>query len=333
MGFCENDKYISSDKHPLVSIIIVTIGSKDYLWHCLDSVKMQSYTNIETIVIDNSCCLNFSTKIAQSFNFAKFFPSVTNLYYSSSLNKGIALSKGEFTLCLNDDVILDKDFVKKAVNGFFLNKKIGLISGKILRSDGKTIDTTGLFLTCFRTAKERGYGSRDVGQFEKMGFIFGVNGAVAFYRKKMLEDIRDGYGYFDTRLRMFYEDVDVSWRANKKGWFGYYIPAAKAYHVRGGSLRPDCGIDKPFARGYLNDQLHYELVKNRYLVILKNETIFGFIFYLIPILIYDAITLAYILLFKPKMINFILKKIIGGTKHVIVDKLKLQVFINRTIQK
>jgi len=44
----------------------------------------------------------------------------------------------------------------------------------------KIIDSTGLFLTPWRTAKERGYGDKDRGQFGKEGYIFGVNGAVAF---------------------------------------------------------------------------------------------------------------------------------------------------------
>ena len=49
--------------------------------------------------------------------------------------------------------ILDKDFLKQALRGFGRDSKIGMVSGKILRADGKTIDSTGLFLSPWRTAK------------------------------------------------------------------------------------------------------------------------------------------------------------------------------------
>lgn len=299
---------MNNDSNTLISVIIVTVGSKDYLWQCLDSIKAQSYPNLEVFVIDNSLNPDFSAKVRQSFAFVKLYSNSQNLYYGASLNMGIKLSNGEFTLCLNDDVILDKKFIQEALSGFLIEDKIGMVSGKILRRDGKTLDSTGLFLSIWRTAKERGYGQPDLGRFEKDGFIFGVSGAVAFYRKKMLEEIKEESGYFDSRFGMFYEDLDVSWRANKFGWQAYYIPTAVARHVRGGSFRPDFGIDKVIARKYLNDELHCDLIKNRYLTIIKNETCLGYFLYLIPMLIYDFCVWVFILFFQPKVIKLFLVK-------------------------
>lgn len=299
---------MKDDSGALVSIIVVTIGAQDYLWHCLDSLKAQSYSNLEIIVIDNSLDADFSAKIRQFSAFIKLYSSSQNLYYGLSLNKGIELSQGKFILCLNDDVVLDKKFIQEALKGFLVKEKIGLVSGKILRGNRKTLDSTGLFLSVWRTAKERGYGQPDLGQFEKSGFIFGVSGSAAFYRKKMLEEIKEKGGYFDPGFRMFYEDLDISWRAQKCGWLAYYLPTAVAYHVRGGSFRPDSGINKPIARKYLNDQLHWDLIKNRYLTILKNETFFSFLLHLIPILIYDLCAWTYVIFFHPKVIKLCLSR-------------------------
>jgi GT2 family glycosyltransferase len=226
---------------------------------------------------------------------------LNNLFYTGALNKGIQLSRGEFILCLNDDVVLDTKFIQEALAGFLVKENIGLVSGKILRRNRKTLDSTGLFLSVWRTAKERGYGQADSGQFDKSGFIFGVSGSAAFYRKEMLEAIKKKGDYFDADFRMFYEDLDISWRAHRYGWLAYYIPTALIYHVRGGSFRPDSGIDKPIARKYLNDQLHCDLIKNRYLTILKNETFFSFLLHFIPILIYDLCAWTYVIFFHPKV--------------------------------
>ncbi len=287
----------------MVSVIIVTIGAKDYVQLCLSSLLDQTQLPFEIIVIDNSCKPNFAQEIHKLYPSVKIYPGAENLFYAAALNKGITLCQGEFILCLNDDVVLDKEFIREALKGFLMNRKIGLVSGKILRSDGKILDSTGLFLSAWRTAKERGYGQPDLGQFEQEGFIFGVNGAVAFYRKQMLEDVKDANGYFDSRFGMFYEDLDISWRAKRRGWLAYYLPAALAYHVRGGSFRPDSGIGKAVARKYLNDRLHCDLIKNRYLAILKNETFFSFLLHFIPILIYDLCAWAYVIFFRPKVIK------------------------------
>jgi len=305
---------MKSSSNILVSIVIVTSGSRDYLWHCLDSVKAQSYPDLEVTVIDNSLNPDFSSKIRESFPFIKLFLNPQNLYYGVSLNKGIELSHGEFVLCLNDDVVLDKDFIYQAIQGFLVKDNIGMVSGKILRMDGLTLDSTGLFLSFWYSAKERGYGQIDAGKFEKSGFIFGVSGSAAFYSKKMLEDIKQGQDYFDPDFRMFYEDLDVSWRANNRGWQAYYIPAAKALHVRGGSLRPDYGLNKPIARKYLNDELHSELIKNRYLAIWKNTTLIGFFIHLIPIILYDFCVWGYVLFFRPKVAKIFLRNLKRGFK-------------------
>jgi len=262
----------------VVSVIIVTARVKDYLTTCLDSLKKQTYPHLQIIVVDN-------TK--------------EGLSYSQALNKGIGMSEGGVILCLNDDVILDRNFILEALKGFLADPCVGMVSGKILRPDNKTIDTTGLFLTFWRTAKERGYGSKNRGQFEKSGYVFGVNGAVAFYQKEMLDKIN----YFDERFGFFYEDLDLAWRAQKAGWRGYYIPSAIAWHVRGGTTRGEGGIDKPFARRFLNDKLHLSLIKNRYLTIKKNESFFDFIVHLPAMVLYEVLVWSHVLLFRPHLIK------------------------------
>jgi len=287
----------------IVSVIIVTCGVRDYLRSCLDSIRKQTYKNLEIIVIDNSLNQDFSRKIVKCYPEIKIYSESVNLFYSGALNKGMRISKGDFILCLNDDVVLDKRFIQEALKGFFNDAKVGMVSGKILRSDRKTVDSTGLYPTLWRTAKERGYGFKDWGQYEKQGYIFGVSGAVAFFRRKMLESVKIGFDYFDSDFRMFYEDLDIAWRANLFGWRAYYIPCAIAYHIRGGTARQGAGIDKPFARRYLSDELHLDLIKNRYLSMIKNESVFDFLVHMPFIFFYDFLTLSYILFFRPALLK------------------------------
>lgn len=329
---------METKSNKIVSAIVVTCGINNYLKSCLDSIKEQTYSAFEIIVIDNSLNWNFNQVITGSYPYIKSYLSPKNLFYCEALNKGIKISKGDFTLCLNEDVILDKRFIEEALKGFFLDTKVGMVSGKILRSDRRTIDSTGLFLSFYRTAKERGYGFKDRGQFEKEGYIFGVNGAVAFYRRDMLEDIKINSDYFDTDYRIFYEDLDIAWRGRNFGWKAYYIPQAIAYHVRGATFRPDSGINKPFARRYLNNELQNDLIKNRYLTMIKNESGLDFLLHLPSVALYDFITWVYVLLFRPKVIKIFflnLKYLKDALKkrrliHFLVDKITTRRFNKKT---
>lgn len=289
-----------------VTVIVVTIGAKDYIRSCLDSLREQTNPAFETVIIDNSSRTGLDAAVAALYPSARLYFGDGNLGYAAALNKGIGSSGGEFIMCMNDDVILDKDCIREALRGFLVHDRIGMVSPKVLRrSTGRILDSAGLSLSVWRSAKERGYGTADRGQFETQGHIFGVTGSTAFYRRKMLEDIKDVNGYFDSRFRMFYEDLDVAWRARNKGWRAYYVPSAVAYHVRGGSYRPDSGLNRPFARRYLSDGLHYELLKNRCLTIKKNETFMGCVIHFMPVLLYDILAWGYVLLFQRGVLKFL----------------------------
>lgn len=301
---------IASNK--IVSVIIVTGGRDNYLRLCLESLKTQTYSHFEVIVIDNSLNPNFIRDITEYYPFIKSYSSKENLFYCQALNIGIKMSAGEFILCLNDDVTLDKKYIEETLKAFNVDKRIGMVCSKILRSDRKTIDSTGLFLSPWRAPKERGYSSKDKRRYEREQYVFAATGAAAFYRRKMLEDLKIDAEYFDTDFRLFYEDLDIAWRAQNFGWKAYYIPSAVAYHVRGGSARAARGIDKPYARRYLSDDLHADLIKNRHLTIIKNESCLGFILHLPFILFYDFLAYSYVLFFRPTL----LKKIILNFKYL-----------------
>jgi len=123
----------------------------------------------------------------------------------------------------------------------------------------------------------------------------------------MLKDIKIELDYFDTDYHIFYEDLDIAWRAQNFGWKAYYIPKAIAYHVRGATVRKSFGIDKLYARRYLSNDLHFDLVKNRCLTLIKNESYLDSALHLPFILFYDFLVWSYILFFKPSLLkDFIL---------------------------
>jgi|GEM_PF-89854 len=286
-----------------VSVIVPTCGYGGFFVSCLEALRRQTHPPAEVILVNNALNVELERKARELYPSIKIITPDRNLYYGESLNQGIAMSTGRFILCLNDDAMLDEDFIHEALKGFHGHEEVGMVSGKVLRLNGRTLDTTGLFLSICRTGHERGHGRLDRGQFDRPGFIFGVGGAVAFYRRKMLEEIKEGDKFFDPSFRMFYEDLDLSWRAHNRGWKAYYVPTALAHHVRGGSVRCESGQGKPLARRYLSDEFHADLIKNRYRAIKKNETFGAFCLHLIPIMLYDLCAWGYVLFFRPRVLK------------------------------
>ena len=291
-------------QNSLVSVIIVTAGVENYILSCLESLSKQTYPLTEVIIIDNGLGQELRSRVLREFPQVKIYPGPEALSYSASLNRGIAQSRGDYILCLNDDVRLSPGFILNSLQGFSLDKKIGIISGKILRFNDQLIDSAGLTLSPWLTARERGYGRPDKGQFENAGYVFGATGAVAFYRRSMLEEIKDRQDYFDPGFGLFYEDLDIAWRANNAGWKGYYLPSAVAYHLRGGTVRVEKrGIGKRCARLYLNDDLYFNLVRNRYLTIAKNVKFTDLLLRLPLAVIYELAIWSLIIFSRPRLLS------------------------------
>ena len=187
----------------LVSAIVVTYGVKDYWRGCLDALMRQTLNTIEVILVDNSLHSKLSPVVKSQYPRVIYHYESKNLFYASGLNKGISLSSGEFLLCMNDDVILAPDFIKRSLKGFDAGTSVGMVSGKILREGGNIIDSAGLFLSIFRTASERGYNRIEKGQFNKQDNIFGPGGAAALYRRQALDEVSSNGEYFDPILECF----------------------------------------------------------------------------------------------------------------------------------
>jgi len=287
----------------MISVVIANYNRKDLLKRCLDSVRGQSFKDIDLIVVDNGSADNSAKMVRSFYPEARLICNSENLFFCKAQNQGIEVAKGDFILSLNSDCVLDRDYLKKALETIKWDAEIGMVSGKILRADKKTIDSTGLFLGRNRKAIERGYGKRDNAQREKPGYVFGVSGACVFFRKDMLEDIKDRHGYFDERFGMYYEDLDLCWRAQKKGWKAYYNPKALAYHVRGGTAIDHAGV-KGLNFPRLSNGLKKRYISNRYMCMRKNDSMWGVILNLPFILLYEMKMLGYLVLekcmFKPR---------------------------------
>lgn len=278
-----------------VSIGLVTWNSAGTLDSNLESLTDQNYPDLKLVVVDNASTDTSRAKIRSYFPTATIIRNDTNLGFCHAHNQAIRASTGKYYLALNPDVIMLPNYISSLVEALEQHPQCGSVAGKLWQSsenDGyKIIDTTGLFLNRHRRQYLRGHGEIDRGQYDSPGEIFGVDGAAPLYRREMLEDIRINNQYFDELFFAHKEDVDLAWRAKLFGWRCWYSPRAHAIHPR--SFRPG-------SRMPLSAEIRTLAVKNRYLLLIKNESHSTWRRDMLRILSYDLQILSYILLFERK---------------------------------
>lgn len=317
---------MSTNKNPLVSINLLTYNGEKYIKSCLDSVFAQDYSNIEVLIIDNASVDNTIEEIRKfldrKFDIT-FITNESNIGFARGHNQLIKKSGGDFVLCLNQDVVLDKDFIKNAVDIFQSDSKIGSVQGKLLRLvDGvksDIVDTTGLLMLKNRRIINRGQGQKDAGQFDHLEEIFGADGAAPIYRRRVLEDTGLSINirvnprelvvsevepsasteYFDEDFFCYKEDVDLAWRMRLYGWKAVYQPKALAWHARGSG---DSAAFNPLAiikeRRKLSKISKFYSFKNQRLMQIKNELPLLFLKNFPGILAKELAAWAYVLLFE-----------------------------------
>ncbi len=103
-----------------------------------------------------------------------------------------------------------------------------LTTGLLLHKDGKTIDSTADWYTTWGLPFPRARDQKRSATPES-GVVFGVSGGGSLYTTKLFKDI----GMFDETFFAYYEDVDISFRAQLAGHTAYFENKAVAYHKQG----------------------------------------------------------------------------------------------------
>lgn len=101
----------------MVSVIIPVYNTEKYLSKCLDSVKFQTYSDIEVILVDDGSTDN-SKDIANRYAESdKRFRTITqaNVGVSGARNKGLDLAKGEYILFVDSDDWLEPQMLEKLI--------------------------------------------------------------------------------------------------------------------------------------------------------------------------------------------------------------------------
>ncbi|MBN1522670.1 MAG: glycosyltransferase [Candidatus Aureabacteria bacterium] len=218
-----------------ISLVITNWNGKELLKETLptfieasESDKENSY---EIILIDDSSTDDSVDFVRKTYPEIKVFVTPENVGYIEASNYGVSRASSPYVMFLNSDMKLSPDTVK-------------LLS--------RHINNEGVFAvtpSVFDWEQKFQYGNR--GGFFRLGHIFQYEKPIndtktqsffacggAFLFKK---DVYQELGGYDNNLfyPYYYEEIDICYRALKRGYKIIYEPEARVYHKIRGTISRD----------------------------------------------------------------------------------------------
>jgi len=211
-----------------ISVVVPNWNGKDDLPACLDSLLAQT-ESCRIIVVENGSTDGSLEFLKSNYPQVELIVHQKNLGFDGGVNAGIrkSLADGdEFVALFNNDAVADKDWLKYLIADLETHQEAGIATCKFVSSDGTHIDSTGDLYTTWGLPYPRGRGEPINDKYDSEVEIFGATGGATLYRINMLKQI----GIFDEDFFAYYEDIDISFRAQLAGWKVRFVPESVAFH-------------------------------------------------------------------------------------------------------
>lgn len=219
-----------------VSFIIPNYNGAQFLPSCLASLP----SGHEVIIVDNGSTdssileikrLERSLKIKN----LKLKINSKNLGFAKAVNQGILASIHDYVALINNDLVLEKDWLKHVTKAIKQYPKAVAFGGLVLSRDGKFIESEGLQYfwhgRCLNINNSHPIHNSYFINHKSPHPVWGLNAAATVYNRQVLIDI----GMFDEDFFAYEEDVDLSLRFYKLGLQSAFVPHAISYHLGGGT--------------------------------------------------------------------------------------------------
>lgn len=227
-----------------LAISIVNYKTRELTSRCLESILHQNWQiNYEIWLVDNASGEAEVDYFRHNFPQVKLIESKKNLGFAAGHNLALKKIKATYILILNSDTEVLENTLDGMVDFMDQHPKVGIASCKVLDFAGSlqpnggdlpfglsfiswlfNLETIGLKTKTFHQSDEPFYQDlREVGW---------VSGNFMMVRSVVFKKI----GLFDEGYFMYFEDVDLCFRAKQAGFDVFINPSFSIKHKGGGSL-------------------------------------------------------------------------------------------------
>ena len=299
---------------PTVALHVIVKDGNKYIRDCLRHLQQQTYPHCVVRIFDNASDDDTVAICKREMKTADIIQFDKNYFVSGGFNKSLQYSQEKYVVTVSVDVMIDPHFVENAVAVMEDDETIGVVQAKVFYYNGDTkektttLDTTGLTIYQSRRIVNRGHGEQDTGQYNAPGEIFCHEGAIPFFRRDALEDVKmkrmthhksSEYEYLDEDFVLYAEDLDLGWRIHLFGWKCWYEPSVVAWHDRS-TTHATAGSKRAFIkqRKTIPDYKRMLDIRNQRLTMIKNDFPQTVVRHSVFVVYREALLFLYVLLFE-----------------------------------
>ncbi len=215
---------------PLVYILVLNWNSYNDTLECINSLQEIKYPNFRIVIIDNGSVTNDINNIRKILSNIELLKSKENLGFSGGNNLGIkyAMNEGaDFVLLLNNDTIVEPDFLNYLIADVVTDKKIGMAVPKInYYSNHNIVWYAGGYTSEFRgSAFTIGQGQQS-NRHASNKFVSFATGCCMLIKREVIERV----GYWDENYFLYMEDADYCKRAINSGFKILFASNSQIFH-------------------------------------------------------------------------------------------------------
>jgi len=221
-------------------IQIVGWNHYHYVGTCILACQKQTVP-VPIVYVDNDSKDESVAYVKKNYPDVKIVENKENRGYAGGHNDGMkAIGDSEVVICLNPDVVLEKDFVEKILQKFETKEKVGAVAPLLFRE--KSRDKEGrmrIVVDSFGTKLRKNLNVENIMEGEYweethgLSIPWGFTGAAVAFSREAINDLKDEKeNFFDEDLHSYREDVDTSWRLYHRGWKIVGAPEVRAWHAR-----------------------------------------------------------------------------------------------------
>jgi len=219
--------------NPRVDIVILNWNGKEDTIECLESLKNITYSNYEILLVDNGSTDESVKCLKKLYPEIEIIENHKNLGFAGGNNVGICRAieqSAGYVLILNNDTIVDPEFLDKLIEVAENNNIIGAVGPKIYHYyDPQIIDKpykkmnlwTGNF-RMFTTTKD--FSNDNIAEE-----VDCISGCCMLIKTSLIKEI----GSFDSEYFLYWEENDLCARIIRYNYKIVYVPKAKIWHKIG----------------------------------------------------------------------------------------------------
>lgn len=214
----------------LVSIVIPVYNQFDYTYNCIRSILDNSGDVPYEILIADDVSTDLTLQIRDLIKGITVITNETNQGFLKNCNHAAGFARGKYILFLNNDTLVQDNWLKPLVNLIESDPSIGLVGSKLIYAADCLQEAGGIF---WKDGSAWNYGNKKDPTLPEFNYVKEadfISGAAIMIARDLWTKIG---GFDEVFAPAYYEDCDLAFTVRKLGYKVMYQPLSVVIHLEG----------------------------------------------------------------------------------------------------